>query len=274
MRKRLACIIFLLVNVLAVICAINQDGHYKDEFLITAFKVNDNIGEEASFNLYVVDSVHGNFIGFDAENSSSGNAEVEVNSKIDSLFGDVNSTQSLNADTIIFQIIAFGNRTGNYSLDLSFSPMKNVNNDIINTSYTIGNVRGNFSNSATSITENGSTYYITKGNPFPRTFDDRTQVSFKESLDQQITTGNVNSQKEIGFDWTVYTQNALNVEEVFAGWDVGQWFAEYKYSLKDPINSPRWIIRSAVSMAIDKTDYETSPQGDYKATVTITFSQN
>lgn len=271
MRKRLACIIFLLVNVLAVICAINQKGHYKDEFLITAFKVNDNIGEEASFNLYVVDSVHGNFIGFDAENSSSGNAEVEVNSKIDSLFGDVNSTQSLNADTIIFQIIAFGNRTGNYSLDLSFSPMKNVNNDIINTSYTIGNVRGNFSNSATSITEDGATYYITKGNPFPRTFDDHTQVSFNESLAQQIKTGNVDSQKEVGFDWTVYTQdslheNAINVGIIFPRYD-------YEYSLKDPMNSPRWIIRSAVAMAIDKTDYETSSQGDYRATVTITFSQ-
>ena len=62
MRKRLACIIFLLVNVLAVIYAINQDGHYKDSFEISAYKIGADENASEYFALHVVDSIYDSFL--------------------------------------------------------------------------------------------------------------------------------------------------------------------------------------------------------------------
>ena len=133
MRKRLACIIFLLVNVLAVIYAINQDGHYKDSFEISAYKIGADENNSEYFALYVVDSMYDSFLGLD---SAESNNQIVINDKVHYLFDDLQNdpqprTATFNADTMIFHVIAMGNRTGEYSITLSFGPLKNEYGDVM-----------------------------------------------------------------------------------------------------------------------------------------------
>ena len=284
MRKRLACIIFLLVNVLAVICAINQDGHYKDSFEISAYKigVGDNTAEH--FALYVVDSMYDSFLGLDSIES---NNQIVINDKVHYLFDDLQNnpqprTATFNADTMIFHVIAMGNRTGNYSLNLSFGSLQNAQGDVIDTAYTMGNARVNFENSESSISDNTGTYYAGDSSSWPAwgqftkekwNFSQRTLTPIEDFTEKISDTANGNN---LELEWMVYSSTMID-EKPDSYWDWGSFERVYGYiySLKqsDPKLSPLWISRAAVAMAIDKTDYDLSPEGRYTSEVTVTFTQ-
>ena len=276
MRKRLACIIFLLVNVLAVICAINQDGHYKDSFEISAYKigVGDNTAEH--FALYVVDSMYDSFLGLDSIES---NNQIVINDKVHYLFDDLQNdpqprTATFNADTMIFHVIAMGNRTGNYSINLSFGPLQNEQGDVIDTAYTMGNVRVNFENSEPSITQNGETYYVS--HIIDETGWIQWGLSDKSTLINtdpvypindftSVISDVASNDIDLELDWAIASKHAIKEEGRYSN-------TQYKYSLSN-IESPLWIARAAIAMSIDKTDYDSSPEGIYKSAVIVTFTQ-
>ena len=287
MRKRLACIIFLLVNVLAVICAINQDGHYKDSFEISAYKIGADENNSEYFALYVVDSMYDSFLGLD---SAESNNQIVINDKVHYLFDDLQNdpqprTATFNADTMIFHVIAMGNRTGNYSLNLSFGPLKNEYGDVIDTAYTMGNARVNFENSESSISDNTGTYYYAgDSSSWPAwgqfttakwNFLQRTLTPMEDFTDVISDTANGNN---LELEWMVYSSTMIE-EKPDSKWVwEGLLLKEvdgYSYSLKqsDPILSPLWISRAAVAMSIDKTEYDSSPEGKYKSEVIVTFTQ-
>lgn len=279
MRKRLACIIFLLVNVLAVICAINQDGHYKDSFEISAYKIGADENASEYFALHVVDSIYDSFLN----PADSIENQIVIDNKINYLFDDLQNdpqprTTTFNADTMIFHVIAMGNRLGNYSLTISFSPLKaERTNDIINTAYTMGNARVNFENSEPSITEGNTernTTYIYANNStvLPETWGrvkEKWSYIYNPITPSRNFTGRIADNGVLQLDWKI-----LSVLEEYddAFWRVNP----YKYSIYDSssIQSPLWIARAAVAMSIDKDSYDLSPEDEYRTSVTVTFTQN
>lgn len=276
MRKRLACIIFLLVNVLAVICAINQDGHYKDSFEISAYKIGAGDNTNEYFALYVVDSIYDSFLN---PADSIGN-QIVIDNKVNYLFDDLQNgpqprTTTFNADTMIFHVIAMGNRTGNYSLDLSFEPFKaKGSDDVILTAYTMGNVRINFENSEPTITENGIKFSVSETiNDSNRYWQHQDKENFiKEGpiLPKKNFTGvlsNVNG--NLNLEWAIASINSIEESRWQVEWDNNG----YEYSLIN-IASPLWIARAAVAMSIDKNSYDLSPEDEYRTSVTVTFTQN
>lgn len=286
MRKRLACIIFLLVNVLAVICAINQDGHYKDSFEISAYKIGVGENTAEHFALYVVDSMYDSFLGLDSIES---NNQIVINDKVHYLFDDLQNnpqprTATFNADTMIFHVIAMGNRTGNYSLNLSFGSLQNAQGDVIDTAYTMGNARVNFENSESSISDNTGTYYAGDSSSWPAwgqftkekwNFSQRTLTPTEDFTDVISDTvgGNV-----LELKWMVYSSTMIEENPDYEWVWNGRYHERvdgYSYSLKqsDPSLSPLWISRAAVAMSIDKTEYDSSPEGKYKSEVIVTFTQ-
>lgn len=275
--KRIFLVSFLLIVITQHIFAINTKSHYTDSFQITAFKaakeLSDN-SDTAAFNIYIVDALHGSFV--DSDGNPNSVSRVELNSKINSLLEDnISSSTTFDSDRMIFQIIAFGNRAGTYSLNVSFAPLANSNGDVISAAYAAGNTSGNFSNSEMSINDDDNeTFYITDGNPFPVSdslLSSAKDIKVKIPLaPSSASTGSISSDSNgnnLGVSWTVYTADVLNGKyQIF--WT--------EYNLKESARntpSPRWIVRSAVSMAIDKNTYEQKPQGDYSATVTITLTQ-
>lgn len=280
MRKRLACIIFLLVNVLAVICAINQDGHYRDSFEISAYKIGAGDNTNEYFALYVVDSIYDSFL-----NPSDSIGEIIIDNKINYLFDDLQSTPqprtaTFNADTMIFHVIAMGNRTGNYSLNLSFGSLQNAQGDVIDTAYTMGNARVNFENSESSISDNTGTYYAGDSSSWPAwgqftkekwNFSQRTLTPTEDFTDVISDTegGNV-----LELKWMVYSSTMIK-EESEGRWEGSNYVNGYSYSLnKSYSKSPLWISRAAVAMSIDKDSYDLSPEEEYRTSVTVTFTQN
>ena len=283
MRKRLACIIFLLVNVLAVICAINQDGHYKDSFEISAYKIGADENASEYFALHVVDSIYDSFL-----NPSDSIGEIIIDNKINYLFDDLQNdpqprTATFNADTMIFHVIAMGNRTGNYSLSLSFGSLQNAQGNVIDTAYTMGNARVNFENSESSISDNTGTYYAGDSSSWPAwgqftkekwNFSQRTLTPIEDFTEKISDTANGNN---LELEWMVYSSTMID-EKPDSYWDGGSSESVYGYiySLKqsDPKLSPLWISRAAVAMAIDKDSYDLSPEDEYRTSVTVTFTQN
>lgn len=283
MRKRLACIIFLLVNVLAVICAINQDGHYKDSFEISAYKIGADENASEYFALHVVDSIYDSFLN----PADSIENQIVIDNKVNYLFDDLQHdpqprTATFNADTMIFHVIAMGNRTGEYSITLSFGPLQNDQGDVIATAYTLGNARVNFENSESSINENGITYcagdssslpVLGQGTTVKWNFSQRMLTptrDFTEVISHDTFGNNLN------LEWIVYPSNMVK-EESYWGWDTQtqQNTTLYSYSLNQLQSkpSPFWISRAAVAMSIDKTDYESRPEGRYTSKATVTFTQ-
>lgn len=278
--KRIFLVSFLLIVITQHIFAINTKSHYTDSFQITAFKaakeLSDN-SDTAAFNIYIVDALHGSFV--DSDGNPNSVSRVELNSKINSLLEDNISSTTFDSDRMIFQIIAFGNRAGAYSLDISFTPLANSNGDVISAAYAAGNASGNFTNSEMSINDNDNeTFYITDGNPFPVSDSPLSSAKDIKIMDplapSSASTGSISSDSNgnnLGVSWTVYTADVLNRDYRF-------WEVAYEYNLNNEsarnTSSPRWIVRSAVSMAIDKNTYEQKPQGDYSATVTITLTQD
>ena len=286
MRKRLACIIFLLVNVLAVICAINQDGHYKDSFELSAYNIGAGDNTNEYFALYVVDSIYDSFLN---PADSIGN-QIVIDNKVNYLFDDLQNdpqprTATFNADTMIFHIIAMGNRTGEYSITLSFGPLKNEYGDVIDTAYTMGNARVNFENSESSISDNTGTYYYAgDSSSWPAwgqfttakwNFLQRTLTPMEDFTDVILDTANGNN---LELEWMVYSSTMIEEKpDSKRVWEDGSLkeVDGYSYSLKqsDPSLSPLWISRAAVAMSIDKTEYDSSPEGKYKSEVIVTFTQ-
>lgn len=280
--KRIFLVSFLLIVITQHIFAINTKSHYTDSFQITAFKaakeLSDN-SDTAAFNIYIVDALHGSFVDPDGNpNSVTG---IELNSKINSLLEDnISSSTTFDSDRMIFQIIAFGNRAGRYSLKVSFEPLANSNNsnaDVISAAYAAGNTSGNFSNSEMSINDNDNeTFYITNDNSFPvreGLLSEAKDIKIMDPLTlSSASTGSISSDSNgnnLGVSWIVYTADVLKR-------DLGREYYEYNLDNESArkTSSPRWIVRSAVSMAIDKNTYEQKPQGDYSATVTITLTQD
>lgn len=272
MRKKFAYGIFLLVISIQMLMAINQEGHYKDEFEISAYKIGENNSEQEFFRLYVVDSIYDSFM----DHSSTIDNEIILDNKVNYLFDDLKNdppprTTTFNADTMIFHVIAMGNRTGNYSLSLSFSQLKKKNdsNDVINTAYTMGNARINFENSENSITYGNDTYYVSSPIVFENGYgskqDKRNFIKDGPISPSVNFTGVIgdSSGSNLKLDWAIASESSIN--ETDDGW--------YKYSLEN-ISSPMWIARTAVAMSIDKEDFDSSPEGPYTAEVTVTFTSD
>ena len=279
MRKKFAYGIFLLVISIQMLMAINQEGnyegHYKDEFEISAYKIGENNSEQEFFRLYVVDSIYDSFM----DPSSTAN-KIILDNKVNYLFDDLKNnpqprTTTFNADTMIFHVIAMGNRTGNYSLSLSFSQLKKENpNDVINTAYTMGNARINFENSENSITYGNDTYYVSSPIVFENEYgskqDKRNFIKDGPISPSVNFTGVIgdSSGSNLKLDWAIASESSIEETER------DYWFwKEYKYSLRN-IASPMWIARTAVAMSIDKEDFDLSPEGKYTAEVTVRFTSN
>ena len=277
MRKRLACIIFLLVTSLQLGIASNTDS-----FEISAYKIGVGGNTNEYFALYVVDSMYDSFLGLD---SAESNNQIVINDKVHYLFDDLQNdpqprTATFNADTMIFHVIAMGNRTGNYTLSIDFGPLKNEENgEVIRTAYTMGNARINFENSDSQITENGYTYYVSA--PINRTDPGLSQDadSWFFSLmnigpiepSQNFTKVIPDDASPVVLKWAIAVPKKEFFNEEYESF-LGIHY-DYTYTLKNEI-SPPWIVRAAVAMSIDKKDYDSSPEGTYKSIVTVTFTQN
>lgn len=280
MRKRLACIIFLLVTSLQLGIASNTDS-----FEISAYKIGVGGNTNEYFALYVVDSMYDSFLGLD---SAESNNQIVINDKVHYLFDDLQNdpqprTATFNADTMIFHVIAMGNRTGNYSINLSFGPLQNEQGDVIDTAYTMGNARVNFENSESSIYKNGITYCAGDSSSLPVLNQD-IKARWGGFVQKTLTpienfTGVISeiNGNELKLDWTVYSLDMINEDiNPRLEWEGlnPQWVDYYRYSFElKEIQSPLWISRSAIAMSIDKTDYDLRPEGAYTSEVTVTFTQ-
>ena len=276
MRKTFTIIFFLILST-SCLFAINTRGHYSDSFNISAYKIGDAEPTNPYFQLYVVDSIYDSFLPA-GDGSIS---QIDISNKVNNYLEDLGSTSqprttTFDADTMVFHVIAMGNQTGNYTLSISFKPLKNENGEVIKTAYTMGNVRVNFENSESSITQDGETYYVSQ--PIEQSDwmdedDDKSVLINTNPISPILNFTKVISETSSGdnlkLDWAIASKNSLYQSD----WKWGWWGKrEYKYSLSNTI-SPPWIARSAVAMSIDKTDYDEKPNGAYTAEVTVTFQQ-
>lgn len=275
MRKSFTIICFLILSI-SCLFAINS-GHYSDSFNISAYKIGGDIQSTVPhFELYVVDSIYDSFVPPAAE--EGGSTQIDISDKVNNYLEDLKNPQArtttFNADTMVFHVIAMGNQTGNYSLSISFGPLKNKNN-VIKTAYTMGNSRINFENSESSITQDNQMYYVSQ--PIPTSWVEESEVKNVINTSPIIPAKNFtgiieNSEGNVEMDWAIVTESVIRQEDSY--WDAswGEWKWKYKYSLSNTA-SPPWIARSAVAMSIDKTDYDTMPDGEYTAIVTVKFQQ-
>ena len=265
-----ALILFLLLMQILIFSAWAASS---DAFRISAYKIGDVKDEtDPYFALYVVDSVYDSFIGHSG-------GDLDVTSKVNALFGDTQyeRTTTFNADTMVFHVIAMGNHTGSYSLELSFAPLMDEEGNFITASYTMGNARGNFSNSDYSIIDDGEEFGITAGNTYTDlrnepagllTYPLDPTVSFTKEIGE--SGGNA-----LKLDWIVYTSDMINSIRNDNGTPVWIFDDYYTYEFNGSIEtSPLWITRTAIAMTIDQEDFENKPAGEYKAAVTVRFVQN
>lgn len=277
--RRTFTIIFFLILSTSCLLAINTRGHYFDSFNISAYKIGVTENESDYFKLYVVDSIYDSFV-----EPTGSEAQIDISNKVNNYLDDLRNnpqprTTTFNADTMVFHVIAMGNRTGNYTLSISFGRLENENGDVIRTAYTMGNARINFENSASKITWNGYTYYVSA--PIKKTEPGRQQNSdswFSSLMNtnpvepsQKFTNVISNAAGSVGLEWAIAVPNKEFFHEDYDSF-LGIHY-DYTYTLENEI-SPLWIARSAVAMSIDQKDYESCPNGEYKAAVTVTFQQN
>lgn len=273
--RRTFTIIFFLILSTSCLLAINTSGHYFDSFNISAYKIGVTENESDYFKLYVVDSIYDSFV-----EPTGSEAQIDISNKVNNYLDDLRNnpqprTTTFNADTMVFHVIAMGNRTGNYTLSISFGPLENENGDVIRTAYTMGNSRVNFENSEPQITEGNYTYYVSNKIKEEHTYWPNSQ--YFDGLIQKdpiVPTNNFtgviisdSNYSSLNLKWAI----AVPDEYFF---DKGNWnVSGYSYTLLKK-ESPLWIARSAVAMSIDQEDYESCPNGEYKAAVTVTFQQN
>lgn len=268
MRKRLACIIFLLVISLQLVIAAKTDS-----FEISAYKIGADDSDAEFFKLYIVDSMYDSFLGFDSTEIKN---EIIINDKVNHLFDDLQTnpeprTTTFNADTMIFHVIALGNRAGNYSLNLSFSPLVNEDSVVIDSAYTMGNARVNFENSEPSITEGADTYiYENNLTSLPVFGWPGTEEKWNYSYAPISPTKNFSEKISDGKGTLLLDWRISKITEAS-----GSLWYDYTYyrDVNTSTKTPLWIARAAVAMSIDKKDYDSSPEGRYTSEVTVTFTQ-
>ena len=282
MRRRMLTSILLFALIVSSLIAAKQDT-----FEISAYKIGESSTSSPEFALYVVDSVYGSFLEPSAP-SGSNIPEIDVTDKVKNLFGSTDRKReaTFNRDTMAFHVVAMGNQTGHYEIDISFGKLTKVGgSEIIDTSYTMSNARGNFSNSLNSITENGNSYGITSADSFIRPYDqipyeervsEFTPLSIKPASDFTGSISESENGQQLQLGWYVYNQNEVS-DCGYSFWNpnetMWQWQPDWVLNQGQRQITPMWIVRTAVAMTIDEASYENSSVGEYSATVVVTFKQ-
>lgn len=255
--KRLVVILLMVLSLIPL--SSEAIRNTPGEFTIRGYRLNRS---QQSVQLTVVDALTGSL----REIKDGGSLDI------DGYYtpADASVINSSTVDDIAFSYRVVGSTTGNFTVSFIVTPFiekiedengNETNGDkVISTSYFLVNetVRFLYSNQETSsdYKEDEKGQIITETDKMPVKNDDQTDEDYQNALDSYNTT------KQSG---------VLSTNTNYSG--LKDTFSVRSTSSTDDSTDDIWIARGALGFVVDSSSFDEADEGTYKASITITLTQ-
>lgn len=255
--KRLVVILLMVLSLIPL--SSEAIRNTPGEFTIRGYRLNRS---QQSVQLTVVDALTGSL----REIKDGGSLDI------DGYYtpADASVINSSTVDDIAFSYRVVGSTTGNFTVSFIVTPFiekiedengNETNGDkVISTSYFLVNetVRFLYSNQETSsdYKEDEKGQIITETDKMPVKNDDQTDKDYQNALDSYNTT------KQSG---------VLSTNTNYSG--LKDTFSVRSTSSTDDSTDDIWIARGALGFVVDSSSFDEADEGTYKASITITLTQ-